>query len=66
MKGRNKSGLLPALYSQLTNDEKADVKANMTIYNATSLDKPYFEPEQFYQQVYKGVTKINFSSKRWV
>ena len=50
---RNKSGLHPALFSELTAPEKSQVWAAMEAYNAVYLDAPYFEIEEFYHEIYK-------------
>lgn len=50
---RNKSGLLPQLFANLTETEKQEVKASMVAYNNIYGDQPYYEPEQYYQQIYK-------------
>lgn len=53
-KKRNKSGLLPRFYAELSEDEIQAVKAAMRLYNSSSPDY-YLEPEEFYQNVYRGV-----------
>ena len=50
---RNKSGLLPQLYLNLREDEKAPVKAAMKAYNAIYPDQPYFDIGQYYQDIYR-------------
>lgn len=55
---RNKSGFIPALYSQLTEEEKQPVLSSMAAYNSLYGDKPYFEPEQYYQQIYKQALRL--------
>jgi hypothetical protein len=61
---RNKSGLLPGLYSSLSLEEKQAVKTAMTFYNSSS-GSYFLEPEQFYQNVYRGSLTIpnKFSNK---
>lgn len=55
MSQRNKSGLLPHLYSQLTEEEKNKVKTSMTAYNNIYSDQPYYEVDQYYQQIFRRV-----------
>jgi hypothetical protein len=55
-KKRNKSGLLPVLYSSLSPDEKEKVKSAMKINNSTSSDY-FLEPEEFYQVVYRKLKR---------
>lgn len=58
---RYKSNLLPSLYSQLTEEEQADVKNSMISYNTMYADKPFYEPSQFYQMIYKRTSAIQFT-----
>jgi len=51
----NKSGLLPALYSQLSPDEQQKIRVQMKEYNETTRYAPFFEVEQFYQRVVRGI-----------
>lgn len=53
---RNKSGLLPRFYADLSEEEKQQVKAAMRIYNSSSPDY-FLEAEEFYQNVYRGVKR---------
>lgn len=55
---RNKSGLLPSLYSQLTEEEKKAVSGAMIAYNNLYSDRPFFEAEQFYQQIYRNMKRL--------
>lgn len=50
---RLRSGLHPALYSSLSDSEKAAVKAAMKAYNLRNPSEPFYELEEFYQQVYR-------------
>lgn len=53
MMKRSKSGLLPQLFSRLSPDEKQQVEAAMNSYNTIYADHPYYEPEQFYQVIFR-------------
>ncbi|WP_158024127.1 hypothetical protein [Methanosarcina horonobensis] len=52
---RFKSGLKGPLFSALSPEDQAEVRALMKVYNETTLDTPYFEVEQFYHAVIRGV-----------
>jgi hypothetical protein len=52
-KSRQRSGFHPSTYASLSATEQAAVKAAMTAYNQRNPSGPYFEVEEFYQQVYR-------------
>ncbi|WP_158024178.1 hypothetical protein [Methanosarcina horonobensis] len=52
---RDKSGLKGPLFSALSPEDQQEVRALMKVYNDTTLDTPYFEVEQFYHAVIRGV-----------
>jgi hypothetical protein len=53
---RNKSGLLPRFYADLSEEEKQQVKTAMKKYNSLSPDY-FLEAEEFYQNVYRGIKR---------
>lgn len=53
MARRTKSGLHPATYSALSESEKTAVETAMLAYNQQYADQPYFEIEEFYQQIFR-------------
>jgi len=55
LKRRNKSGLKPSLYSDLSLEDQNEIKALMIEYNGSCLDPPFLEPSQFYHAVIRGV-----------
>ncbi|MHC1757521.1 MAG: hypothetical protein AB9861_19160 [Methanosarcina sp.] len=52
-KSRSRSGFHPSTYLSLSESEKAAVRAAMQAYNRQYCDRPYFEIEEFYQNVYR-------------
>lgn len=52
-KSRSRSGLHPSTFQSLPESEKTAVRAAMQAYNQQYLDRPYFEIEEFYQNVYR-------------
>ncbi|WP_440944982.1 hypothetical protein ACSAZL_06390 [Methanosarcina sp. T3] len=53
-KSRQRSGFHPSLYASLSKTEQAAVRAAMAAYNKRNPSTPYYEVEEFYQQVYRA------------
>jgi hypothetical protein len=52
---RDKSGLKAPLFSALSPEDKAEVRVLMQIWNANTLNEPYFEVDEFYHAEIRGV-----------
>jgi len=52
-KSRQRSGRHPSLYASLSETEQAEVRKAMIAYNQRNPKRPFFEVEEFYQQVYR-------------
>ncbi|HIH73917.1 MAG TPA: hypothetical protein HA306_01050 [Methanosarcina sp.] len=53
-KSCQRSGRHPSLYASLSSTEQAAVRAARAAYNQRNPSAPYYEDEEFYQQVYRA------------
>lgn len=59
---RNKSELLPQLYASLSDEEKTKVKYSMVAYNNIYSDQAFYEPEEYYQIIYRQAKQLTEGS----